>query len=378
MLATVICLTVAALQIALLLWASPSYADSTTINVTFIEAEALPSYKSSRVYSGRSMAARSAQLGFNRGAAIDSIHVDIGDKVVAGDVLATLDTRALLAQRRQAQADVTLAQANHSAVQAETQLSRNTDRRFRKLHAQGHISKQELDETSLALRAKMAGLNVARAQIERAKATLAAVDVAIAESSIIAPFSGTIQSRMADPGTQLAPGQPVLKLVESSHIELHIGVPTRSITALRPGENYPVTWGSGQLMAELRAVLPEVDPKTRTVTAVLTIADESASIPMGEVVELRLDEQVDTQGFWLPIASLTESDRGLWGVYVINAANQVERRLVEIIHSESDRAFVRGTLMHRDRVVNTGVHRIVPGQGVNATAAQSSAAVASS
>ena len=66
------------------------------------------------------------------------------------------------------------------------------------------------------------------------------------------------------------------------------------------------------------------------------------------------------------LAALTESDRGLWGVYVVNDQSRVERRLVEIIHTESERAYVRGTLENDDRIVRTGVQRIVPGQQVTA------------
>jgi hypothetical protein len=57
-------------------------------------------------------------------------------------------------------------------------------------------------------------------------------------------------------------------------------------------------------------------------------------------------------------------DRGLWGLFIIDAENTVQRRLVEIVHNEGDRAFVRGLLSARDRVVATGTQRIVQGQRV--------------
>ena len=82
-------------------------------------------------------------------------------------------------------------------------------------------------------------------------------------------------------------------------------------------------------------------------------------------MEVAINEAVDAPGFWLPLSALTEADRGLWGVYVVNAEQIVERRLIEIVHSEADRVFVRGTLATDDRVVATGVQRIVPGQVVN-------------
>jgi multidrug efflux pump subunit AcrA (membrane-fusion protein) len=97
-------------------------------------------------------------------------------------------------------------------------------------------------------------------------------------------------------------------------------------------------------------------------TAVFELDD--AAIPLGAVVELQLVQKIKSSGFWIPLSALTESDRGLWGVYVINDDSLVERHLVEVVHTESDRAFVRGTLSPNDRVIRTGVQRIVPGQRV--------------
>ncbi|MBT5332712.1 MAG: efflux RND transporter periplasmic adaptor subunit, partial [Gammaproteobacteria bacterium] len=51
------------------------------------------------------------------------------------------------------------------------------------------------------------------------------------------------------------------------------------------------------------------------------------------------------------------------------------RRLVEVIHNEASRAFVRGLLSDKERVVNSGVQRIVPGQSVLPLKAQESANV---
>ena len=65
------------------------------------------------------------------------------------------------------------------------------------------------------------------------------------------------------------------------------------------------------------------------------------------MVELLLEQRVQTPGFWLPVSALTASDRGLWGVYVVNAENLIERRLVEVIHNEASRAFVRGLLLRQ-------------------------------
>jgi RND family efflux transporter MFP subunit len=340
---------------------------SQAINVAFVHVQEQSSYQSQRVYAGRTVATRAAELGFNRGGELAGIWTDIGEAVEAGQVLAKLDTRALESSRQQAGADISLARANLLASEADVQLASNTERRVRSLREQGHISKQNFDEADLSLRGKRAQMGVARANLQRAEAAYQAIQIALDEARIVAPFAGVIQARHADEGAQISPGQPVLRLVERVSVDAHVGVPTLVAVRLTPGSDYEIRWDGQPVTGHLKAVLPELDPATRTLTAVFEI--KHAQLPLGAVVELVLGEVVADKGFWLPTSALTESDRGLWGVYVVSTDNIIQRRLVEVVHTEADRVFVRGTLSNADRVVKTGVHRIVPGQRVNATAA---------
>ncbi len=350
-------------QVGLLIFASSAHAE---INVSVFNVVAEQSYQSNRVYAGRTAATRAAELGFKRGGEITEMQVDQGDVVAKGDTLAKLDTASINAQLTQAAAEVSLARANLEALVAEAELATNTEQRFRTLREQGHASVQVYDETRLTLRAKQAQLNVARANLERALAAQQSVEVELREAVIRAPFPGTIQARYVDEGTQIRSGEAALRLVEDAHREAHVGIPADIAKRMMPGQTYQVSWQNQTYAASLDAVLPEVDPATRTLTAVFTLA--GIDIPLGSTVEVAINEAVDAPGFWLPLSALTEADRGLWGVYVVNAEQIVERRLIEIVHSEADRVFVRGTLKTDDRVVATGVQRIVPGQVVNPVA----------
>jgi multidrug efflux pump subunit AcrA (membrane-fusion protein) len=82
-------------------------------------------------------------------------------------------------------------------------------------------------------------------------------------------------------------------------------------------------------------------------------------------------EQRDA-GFWLPVEALTRGDRGLWSVLAVNTGEEagsavVERRDVELLHSDGDRVYVRGTLSADETVVARGTHRLVHGQRVEVT-----------
>lgn len=330
--------------------------------VVTLQVEREDSFAAQRVYAGTAVAKRASELGFRQSGEIASLGVDIGQRVTAGDVLARLDNRALKAARRQAQADVSFAQASLAAQQADTELATQTEQRYRDLKSKGHVSSQVYDETRLALVAKRAQLRVARASLARADAALAAAEIALSESRIVAPFDGVVQHRHRDEGSQVGPGQAVLRLVAVGELEAHVGIPASVAVSLKENMAFQVGWNGHSYPATLRAISPEIESATRTMTAVLELVD--ANIPLGAVVELSVQKNVTAAGFWVPVSALTESDRGLWGVYVVNAESVVERHLVEIVHTESDRAFVRGTLTANDRVISTGVQRVVPGQRV--------------
>ncbi|MEM8766873.1 MAG: efflux RND transporter periplasmic adaptor subunit [Pseudomonadota bacterium] len=331
-------------------------------SVSYLTVEPASGFDATRVYAGRTVAGRASELGFRHAGEIERVHVDIGDTVASGDLLAKLDTDSLEALEAQALADVSLAAANLKAVEAETQLARQTEARFRSLRDSGHTSAQLYDEQRLALQAKEAQLSVAAASLTRAEANARAARIAVEDAHIYAPFAGQIQSRHMDEGAQTRPGQTLFRLVETAHREAHVGIPESMLDTLKPEGQYNLRWADSRLVGTVQAVLPEVDPESRTVTVVLALEDET--VPFGAVVELELNHRVANPGYWIPLTALTESDRGLWGAYVVNEESSAERRLVEILHVEAERAFVRGTLNPGDRVISTGVQRIVPGQAV--------------
>ena len=350
----------------LLLIATPlSFAELT---VSYVTVTPQAEFSTNRVYAGTSRAARRAELGFKRGGEVATVMVDLGDSVAAGQLLAQLDTRALASDLRRAQSEEVLAAANRRSASAQTELAANTERRVRALRANGNVSQQAFDEAHLQYRVSRAQLEVAQASLGRAQAAVEAMEVALSEAEIRAPFGGVIQARHVDEGSQIGPGSPALSLVETSKREAHIGIPESAVTSLTVGDAYTINWQNVSASAQLRSLLPEVNPNTRTVTAVFTVADQR--IPLGAVVELSLRQRVPGNGFWVPIEALTAMDRGLWGVFIIDAENIVQQRLVEIVHNEGDRAFVRGLLSTNDRVVATGTQRIVAGQRVIPIAAQ--------
>lgn len=300
-------------------------------------------------YSGLAEARRNSALGFSSGGRIESIVVDVGDRVTRGSVLASLDTRGLRAQLASAEAMVEEARASHS-------LALSTVERQRRLKLQGHVSQQAVDEAE-------AQANTALARVEAAKAQADIFRVQIDLSRITAPFDGVVTARQSDEGAIAGAGQPILELVESTHLEARIGLPASSAARLVPGDTYTLQADTGPVNAVLRSVTGVIDPMQRTVAAVFEIND-AGLVASGAVVRLSMERDIDEPGFWVPVKALSTASRGLWTIYVAEPTEsgwRVASRPVEMVHTDGDRAFVRGAVTDGERVITDGLQRIVPG-----------------
>lgn len=305
------------------------------------------SYPVAARFTGQVEPARRADLGFEAGGTLAEMHVDEGDTVEAGDVLAQLDIRSLQAERAAQTA------ARDAAI-ARRDLARLTAQRQDRLAASDFASAQRADEARFRLAE-------ADAQIAQIDAALLALDVSLSKSRITAPFAGTVAARLRDEGARLGAGTPVLQLEETAAPRLRIGLPEDQADALVPGVALPVLVGDVPATATLERLRPDLDPATRT-RAALFVLDLPA--PSGTLVALDLERDVPGQGAWLPLSALSEGLRGLWSVYLLDEADILTRESVEILHATGTRAFVSGSFANDARYVRAGPHRIAPGQKV--------------
>jgi len=316
---------------------------------------------------GRVTSARRSELGFERGGRLESVWVEAGDAVVAGQRLAALDVRQLEAQRRETAARLTAARADVSRFRAQLELAATTRKRQTDLFDRGVAAAQERDEAVFNERALEAQRGAAEAAVVATEAALASVDVALSLSTLHAPYDGLVTRRHAHEGSILAPGVPALAVIDAQR-EVRVGVPLGKRAQLRIGERYPIEIAGVESMAVLRRIVESVDAPTRTIEAVFELDAGGAAVD-GAVARLRLASRIEQPGFWVPVTALTEGRRGLWSVLVLlpaEGAHRVERRDVQLLYVQADRAYVRGAVAAGERVATAGLERVVPGQLVRA------------
>jgi len=321
------------------------------LKVATLEAKYSPSYVVEQSYIGRVEARREAAVGFEIGGLVNAVYASEGDAVAKGDIIAQLDTKLLDASREE------LAAAYDQAA-ADATLAKSTLKRFREARALNAVSEQALDEVEKDANAK-------RAASRRAAAAVKSIDVRIDKARLRAPFDAIIAARLYDEGRVVEAGGPILHLLERGVLEARIGITGSLMSKLEIGAAANVTIGGASYVGVVLAVLPVRNRTSRSVDAIIALDVDDQSIRQGDLAQLDIGAEIIEGGYWLPLTALTESTRGLWAAYVAepgtNGVAEVRRRELEVLHQETDRVFVRGTLRPGDRVVSTGVQRLAPG-----------------
>ena len=178
------------------------------------------------------------------------VHVNEGDKVLQGQLLARMDTRTLEAQRSQAEAEVLRARENLSAAEANVQLRQselllaNQElKRSQELFRRGFASQQIIDQQQARLNTGNAAVLAAQAQVAAVKAAIGAAQAQVAQltseiddSSLRAPIDGIIQLRLAEPGEVLGAGGRVLLLIDPNDQYMNLYLPASVTGRLTVGD----------------------------------------------------------------------------------------------------------------------------------------------
>ena len=209
--------------------------------------------------SGTLKAVNSAFVKVRVAGELQGLSVREGDTVQAGQVLARIDPTEYEARLRQAQLQA-------DAAKAQTDIAQRQYDNNKALVDQGFISKTALD-TSLA------SLNGARASYD---AALAAVDVArksLADAVLVAPMSGQISQRLAQPGERLAIDARVVEIVDLSRLEIETALSAADSVGVRPGQaaRLQVEGRDQAVQAQVVRINPSTQAGTRSVLVYLQI-----------------------------------------------------------------------------------------------------------
>jgi RND family efflux transporter MFP subunit len=306
-----------------------------------------------RAFAGTIKPRREADVGFRAAGRIAARLVDIGATVRAGDVLARLDPADLSLSVRSAEAD--LASAGAQAEQAQADATRSST-----LRRQGWTS-AATDEV------KQANARAATEKVASAGAALSLARNRLDYADLRAQTDGVVTAVLADPGTVVAEGQPVMRLAEIAAPEAEIQLPEQALPdATRPGATVTL-WARPDmaLTATLRELAPSAGGKLRTYAARYTIDDPPAWLALGMSATLHLPGADSGAVATLPAAALIDRGQGPM-VWAVLDAGKLSARPVKVRRLQQDRVVVSG-LAEGELVVSLGAQKLDPAAQVRVT-----------
>ncbi|TAD87211.1 MAG: HlyD family efflux transporter periplasmic adaptor subunit [Alphaproteobacteria bacterium] len=191
-------------------------------------------------FSNGRLEAEEVDVATTYGGRIAEILVREGDLVVAGQILARMDTAEAAAHLRQAEAETrrqqqSVAEADALVVQHQSELDlvRRNLQRTLTLAAQGHVAQQRVDQERAQAATALAVLHAAETRVQAASEAVAASTAAadtlrekLGEATLRAPRAGRVQYRLAQPGEVLASGGKLLTLLDLSEVFMTLFLPT--------------------------------------------------------------------------------------------------------------------------------------------------------
>lgn len=277
------------------------------------------------------------------GLRIAEVRVGVGDRVQAGQVLATFASATLQAESAQARAS--LAEAEAAAAEAAANAER-----ARSLQATGALSASQINQYLTAEK-------TAQARVQAARAVFQAQSVRLTQSQVLAPDAGIISARNASVGQVVANGAELFRLIRQGRLEWRAEVTSSELGRIGPGTQALVTAASGaRLEGRVRAIGATVDPQTRAALVYVDLkplpGPASGSARAGMFARGEFDLGA-IQALTVPQATLVMRE-GFSYVLRLNPDNRVSQVKVQAGRTVGERVEITGGLPADARIVATG------------------------
>ncbi|MBK9166129.1 MAG: efflux RND transporter periplasmic adaptor subunit [Bryobacterales bacterium] len=322
-----------------------------------------------------------------------SLHVDVGDNVRAGQLIAELEVPEMAQDLLQASSvqkrselDVLRARTQVQRAQAAVRIRKISHERLMAVSKSrpNLIAQQELDDSEARLREAEAELATAQAnlaateeQVRISQVSRERVGTMLDYLRITAPFAGVISRRFADEGaliqagtTSQASARPVVRLSQIDRLRLAVPVPEAVVPRVRTGS--PVTIRVDTLdrvfdgrVARFSGTL---NPATRTMDTEIDIVNTGRLLMPGMVAYATITLEEKGRTLALPLQAMTNSmkspDAERFTVWVVRPDKAVELREVRFGLETPDRVEVLSGLNEGEMVIVGTAARLREGQTV--------------
>jgi len=282
-----------------------------------------------------------------------------GDRVSRGAVLVRIRSAEYEDKVRQASSQAAAAEA--VALRARLDFDR-----AKRLYDSQSITKPDFD-------AARAQFDAAQEELKSARAATSEAEIALRDTSLVAPFDGDIVRKAVELGAFVGPGLPAFVLAKTDVVKITIGVPDTTVRSIQLGQPIEVTvdaFAHRTFHARISRIASAADPKTRNFEVEVAIPNPDRLLKVGMIGSLQLATgEMDRQerSFQVPLSAIVQSPNGNYGVFVVatsDGGESARMRAVEIGNVVGSEITVVRGLAAGDEVITTGANLLKDGQRV--------------
>lgn len=306
-----------------------------TIPVRVLTAET-SSVLRQTAYVGNVEPAKSTILTAPYSGTLKNIGVREGDRVKTGQIMAETFSQSV--------------NSRYEAAAATLKRAQDTYRRATQVHKSGSITDAKMVEAETAFRQAEA-LEKAAAQARQ-------------DGRLKAPFDGVVDEIMADEGVELTLGQPILRLLDLSAVEIRFPVPEKEIGRWQAGDSVHIivpALDDRLFQACVTTTGLSASAVSHTYLCTAKLSDSAAALKPGMVCKV-YDRRLSDSGFVLP-AELVERDAQGTYLWVVENGH-ARKRAVRTAGFSGNGILIREGLRTGDRVITDGRSKISEGSTV--------------
>jgi len=281
---------------------------------------------------------------------IEKLYVDEGDKVEKGQILAELEQERLRIVIKETTASFKEAQAQLKNLEATLQ-------RSQKLFEEGVIDPQRFDDTTTER-------DLAKARVQRARATLERVQQDLKDSIITAPFTGFVVEKMMNEGEMATtmPPSNIFHLVDTGRVKIECGITEGKRRSIKAGKEVLIeldAYPDEIFTGKITTVNPMVDPDSRTFKIKIDIPNPGFRLESGMFARIRIIERESKNVLLIPQRVIIEEEASK-KVFVVENGRAVQKPITTGIINHTIAEVTEG-LKEGDIVVTEGFYALKDG-----------------
>jgi RND family efflux transporter MFP subunit len=303
--------------------------------------------------SGKIEAVQNANLSTRNMGYVNNVHVNVGDKVKQGQLLISINSSDISAQK--AQVDASIVEATVALNNAEKDFLR-----YKALFAENSASQKEMDDMT-------ANFEMSKARLESAKQMKNQVNAQLSYSNITAPFSGIITGKYINKGDMANPGMPLISMETPGSFQVIAMIPESQVSKISTNTTVNVLVKSvNQLISGKVTEISSSAKNTGGQYLAKIILDKTdANILSGMFATVQFSVENDTSSTVLIPTSAIVTNGSLKGIYTISEQNTAILRWLRFGAVYGDQVEVLSGLNANEQYIVSADGKLANGVKIN-------------